>query len=343
MPKKNLKQFTGYKQNPAMKMVTVASGTPSYADRIDNSVDLDAIGKKTDNFANMIIDSRSGAYSKVVNNPNTGLGYKTNTSRQFAEGTNKKYPYLFSAFDQDANSDKNVLFSRPGSSDRGVGHVVRDSKDGSVISADFTTSNNTARRDNYLNEAEILRREFQGNKDKKSLKLYEQDAKFSSDTYDNIIKSVRSGNIQGAREAIDLAKSQYNSGDVLVSPYAGFRRERFLGPIGNTSLGNSLSNLDLANKEFRGGMNLTNYIGSFRGEKATDYGIKGFNVTNPVKFRTRRMISGFDDLQNRAESAQKYSNLFAKAGVRGKRFATNNKIFFDNFKKKNNFDTKSGI
>ena len=120
MPKKNLKQSTGYKQNPAMKMVTVASGTPNYADRIANSVDLDAIAKKTDNFANMIIDSRSGAYSKVVNNPNTGLGYKTNTSRQFAEGTNKKYPYLFSAFDQDANSDKNVLFSRPGSSDRGA-------------------------------------------------------------------------------------------------------------------------------------------------------------------------------------------------------------------------------
>lgn len=338
MPKKNLRQNTGFQLNPAMKMVTNATGSPSASERFaaNNQIIMDDIAQKTDNFANMVIDSRSGAYSKVVNNPDTGLGYKTNTSRQFGQGTNKKYPYLYSAFDQDANSDKNVLFSRPGSSDRGVGHVVRDSKDGSIISADFTTSNNTARRDNYLNEADILRREFQGNKDKKSLKLYEQDAKFSSDTYDNIIKSVGSGNIQGAREAIELAKSQYNSGDALVSPYAGFRRERFLGPIGNTSLGNSLSNLDLANKEYRGGMNLTNYIG----KNATDYGIKGFNVTNPVKFRTRRMISGFDDLQNRAESAQKYSNLFAKEGVKGKRFEINNKIFFD--KLKNNFDTKSG-
>lgn len=338
MPKKNLRQNTGFQLNPAMKMVTNATGSPSASERFaaNNQIIMDDIAQKTDNFANMVIDSRSGAYSKVVNNPDTGLGYKTNTSRQFGQGTNKKYPYLYSAFDQDANSDKNVLFSRPGSSDRGVGHVVRDSKDGSIISADFTTSNNTARRDNYLNEADILRREFQGSKDKKSLKLYEQDAKWSSDTYDNIIKSVGSGNIQGAREAIELAKSQYNSGDALVSPYAGFRRERFLGPIGNTSLGNSLSNLDLANKEYRGGMNLTNYIG----KNATDYGIKGFNVTNPVKFRTRRMISGFDDLQNRAESAQKYSNLFAKEGVKGKRFEINNKIFFD--KLKNNFDTKSG-
>lgn len=338
MPKKNLRQNTGFQLNPAMKMVTNATGSPSASERFaaNNQIIMDDIAQKTDNFANMVIDSRSGAYSKVVNNPGTGLGYKTNTSRQFGQGTNKKYPYLYSAFDQDANSDKNVLFSRPGSSDRGVGHVVRDSKDGSIISADFTTSNNTARRDNYLNEADILRREFQGSKDKKSLKLYEQDAKWSSDTYDNIIKSVGSGNIQGAREAIELAKSQYNSGDALVSPYAGFRRERFLGPIGNTSLGNSLSNLDLANKEYRGGMNLTNYIG----KNATDYGIKGFNVTNPVKFRTRRMISGFDDLQNRAESAQKYSNLFAKEGVKGKRFEINNKIFFD--KLKNNFDTKSG-
>lgn len=338
MPKKNLRQNTGFQLNPAMKMVTNATGSPSASERFaaNNQIIMDDIAQKTDNFANMVIDSRSGAYSKVVNNPDTGLGYKTNTSRQFGQGTNKKYPYLYSAFDQDANSDKNVLFSRPGSSDRGVGHVVRDSKDGSIISADFTTSNNTARRDNYLNEADILRREFQGSKDKKSLKLYEQDAKWSSDTYDNIIKSVGSGNIQGAREAIELAKSQYNSGDALVSPYAGFRRERFLGPIGNTSLGNSLSNLDLANKEYRGGMNLSNYIG----KNATDYGIKGFNVLNPVKFRTRRMISGFDDLQNRAESAQKYSNLFAKEGVKGKRFEINNKIFFD--KLKNNFDTKSG-
>lgn len=338
MPKKNLRQNTGFQLNPAMKMVTNATGSPSASERFaaNNQIIMNDIAQKTDNFANMVIDSRSGAYSKVVNNPNTGLGYKTNTSRQFGQGANKKYPYLFSAFDQDANSDKNVLFSGAGSSDRGVGHVVRDSRDGSLISADLSTSNNTLRRDNYLNEADTLRREFQGNKDKKSLKLYEQDAKWSSDTYDNIIKSVRSGNIQGARKAIELAKSQYNSGDVLVSKYAGFRRERFLGPIGNTSLGNSLSNLDLANKEYRGGMNLTNYIG----KNADDYGIRGFNVTNPVKFRTRRMISGFDDLQNRAESAQKYSNLFAKEGVKGKRFEINNKIFFD--KLKNNFDTKSG-
>ncbi len=339
MPKKNLRQNTGFQLNPAMKMVTNATGSPSASERFaaNNQIIMDDIAQKTDNFANMVIDSRSGAYSKVVNNPDTGLGYKTNTNKQFAEGTNKKYPYLFSAFDQDANSDKNVLFSGPGSSDRGVGHVVRDSKDGTVISADFTTSNNTARRDNYLNEADTLRKEFQGSTDKKSLKLYEQDAKFSSDTYDNIIKSVRSGNIQGAREAIDLAKSQYNSG-AMVSPYAGFRRERFLGKIGNTSLGNSLSMLDLANKEYAGGMNLTNYIG----KNATDYGITGFNINNQVKYRTRKMISGFDDLQNKAESAQNYSNLFAKAGVRGKRFETNNKIFFDNLKKKNKFDTKSG-
>lgn len=340
MPKKNLRQNTGFQLNSAMKMVTNATGSPSASERFaaNNQIIMDDIAQKTDNFANMVIDSRSGAYSKVVNNPDTGLGYKTNTNKQFAKGTNKRYPYLFSAFDQDANSDKNVLFAGPGSSDRGVGHVVRDSRDGSLISADLSTSNNTLRRDNYLNEADILRKEFQGSTDKENLKLYEQDAKFSSDTYDNIIKSVRSGNIQGAREAIELAKSQYNSG-AMVSKQAAFRRERFLGKIGNTSLGNSLSMLDLANKQYAGGMNLTKFIG----KNATDYnGMKGFNINNQVKYRTRKMISGFDDLQNKAESAQNYSNLFAKAGVRGKRFETNNKIFFDNIKKKNKFDTKSG-
>ena len=80
MPKDNLKKNNGFQMNPAMKMVTNASGIPDYAAKFakENAQGVEDLKDKISDFAQTTkvfgdIDKRSGEYLNIVNDPEIGI------------------------------------------------------------------------------------------------------------------------------------------------------------------------------------------------------------------------------------------------------------------------------
>lgn len=322
MPKKNKKQNYGFELNPAMKMVTTAAGIPGYDSK--NFTDkfkpmMEDLQGRVSDFARTTkvfgdIDRRSGEYSRIINDPEIGISGSAENNpvqRMFVKGSDKKYPYLYSRFNPNANPDYAAIFAGDQSNMRitdDKDFLQLDSKGG--VETYQNVDQNTTRAQNYLKNLSIAGRAYTGKKDKESLSRAEADAKLSSQTFDKLTQAMRSGNIAAAESAINLANQQYNPGknNLFQTKSRAFIGEEFMGPVGNTFSGQNLNQV-IFNTGSRG-----------KGYHAGQYMDRGYydavgqnkNIITAsdgqVKFEHRRMLGGINTLHNIAKRFQTQKN-----------------------------------
>ena len=355
--------------NPAMKMVTNASGIPDYAAKFaeENAQGMKDLKDRISDFARTTkvfgdIDKRSGEYLNIINDPKIGISGSAENNpvqRMFTKGTNKKYPYLYSRFDPNANPDYGAIFAGNNSDMRIVNDndFVQYDDNGNLVTYQSGVDQNSLRAQNYLKNLNIAGRAWHGLKDKQTLSKAEADAKLSAFTFDTLTESMRSGNIAAADQAIALANSQYNPGKnrLFKSQASAFIGEQFMGPIGNTFSGQNLNQI------------IFNTGNKGRGYHAGEYMDKGYfdrvgihnksiipSSGGQVKFEHRRMLGGINTLHNIAKRIQTEKNQADKKSYNiDKDYEYQFKKIGDRIKNSNfnisipkykgfGFDTKSG-
>ena len=373
MSKNKSKKNNGFQMNPVMKMVTNASGFPRYnaanftkqfAQSMEDMKDkIGDFAQTTKVFRD--IDKRSGEYLKIINDPEIGISGSAENNpvqRQFVKGSNRKYPYLYSRFDPNAQPDYAAIFAGDNSNMRIVNDkdfLQLDSKGGVVNYQNV--DQNSVRAQNYLKNLDIAGRAYLGKTDKESLSRAEADARLSSITFDALAESMRSGNIAQADAAIALANQQYNPGKnrLFQSRSSAFVGEQFLGPVGDpTPHLNQSVNLDQIVRGTRRGVHIAEYMPD-RAGFIKAYGTQNtkpiVSADGQVKFEHRRMLGGVNALHNVAKRIQTEKNLadkksydvnkdykyqFEKMSNRIKNLNTSfPKVDSNNFF---NFDSKSG-
>jgi len=371
MPKDNLKKNNGFQMNPAMKMVTNASGIPDYAAKFakENAQGVEDLKDKISDFAQTTkvfgdIDKRSGEYLNIVNDPEIGIqGSALNNpvQRMFVKGSDKKYPYLYSRFGLN-DLDDNAIFAgnQMDKYNRSKGtddmDFIQYDDNGNLVTAQQGVDQNTLRGQNYRKNLRLAGRTWQGGRDKETLSRAEADARLSSITFDNLAESMRSGNIAKADAAIALANEQYNPGpnNMFQSRSRAFEGEQFMGPVGNP---NTLGGVNLNQIIFKAkeGIHAGRYMNDERGY----YGAVGENVSpvvsadGQVKFEHRRMLGGVNTLHNIAKRIQTEKNQADKKDYNidkdykyqfekiGKRIKNNSNLGFDS--KSGGFNIKLNI
>jgi len=336
-----------FKLNYAMQLTTDAMGNPDYAQEFKSFGEgvMADISESVSNLENTIIDSRTDTYKKAIASDNMYGGI--NEVSSFTKGSDKKYPYLFSRFDAKSNPDKSVIFAGGGTEDRGDDFLVRDSKDGSVVTYQSNVNSNTQRKQYFDKESAKLRTELRTNKDKESLKNLNLDAKASSQMYSNIMSAIKKGGFNNVQKEIDKASEQYRN---FKSGGSAITGERFFGKIGDTKSGYTLANvvnymnpdgLDVdVTRRFRGGERKKFFGGN--NTYGHGYDIDHIRRQNPVKYHTRIMLGKLSDLNLRAGKKQAFANEFAKTEARINRKSKDwNKS--DDFLKSISVDSKSGL
>ena len=368
MPKDNLKKNSGFQLNPAMKMVTNASGIPDYAAKFakENAQGIEDLKDRISDFARTTkvfgdIDKRSGEYLNIINDPEIGIsGYAENNpvQRMFVKGSHKKYPYLYSRFGG-GDVDDNAIFAGNQMDDynrsKGTDDMdfVQYDDNGNVVTYQSGVDQNTLRGQNYRKNLSLAGRTWMGKKDEETLSRAEADARLSSITFNTLAESMRSGNIAAADEAIALANAQYSPGkdNMFQSKNYAFMGEQFLGPVGNaTSHLNRNVNFDQIIRGTKGGVHIAKYM-----PKQSEY-IKAYGTTNrepvidsQVKYEHRRMLGGVNTLHNIAKGIQTEKNQADKKSYDiNKDFKYQFEKISNRIKNKNfnisvpKFDSKSG-
>ncbi len=323
MPKNNLKKNSRFQLNPAMKMVTNSLGIPDYAAKFakENAQSMEDLKDRISDFAHTTkvfgdIDKRSGEYLNIINDPKIGIsGSAVNNpvQRMFTKGTNKKYPYLYSRFDPNANPDYGAIFAGNNSDMRIVNDndFVQYDDNGNVVTYQSGVDQNSLRAQNYLKNLNIAGRAWHGLKDKSTLSKAEADAKLSAFTFDTLTESMRSGNIAAADQAIALANSQYNPGKnrLFKSQASAFIGEQFMGPIGDTFSGQNLNQIIFNTGDKGGGYHAGQYMDKGYFDRV---GIHNKSIIpssgGQVKFEHRRMLGGINTLHNIAKRIQTEKN-----------------------------------
>lgn len=327
MPKDNLKRNSKFKLNPAMKMVTNASGIPDYAAKFakKNAQGMEDLKDRVSDFAQTTkvfgdIDRRSGEYLNIINDPEIGIsGYAENNpvQRMFVKGSDKKYPYLYSRFGN-TPLDDNAIFAgnQMDKYNRSKGtddmDFVQYDDNGNLVTYQSGVDQNTLRGQNYRKNLSLAGRTWQGKMDKETLSRAEADAKLSSFTFDTLSESMRSGNIAAADEAIALANAQYSPGknNLFQSKNYAFMGEQFLGPVGNaTSHLNKNINFDQIIRGTKRGIHIAKYMPDQSGY-IDAYGTvnKEPVIDSQVKYEHRRMLGGVNTLHNIAKRVQTEKN-----------------------------------
>ncbi len=336
-----------FKLNYAMQLTTDAMGNPDYAQEFKSFGEgvMADISESVLDFENTIIDQRVDTYKKAIaKDPMYG---GINEVSSFTKGTDKKYPYLYSRFDAKSNPNMSIIAAGGGTEDRGDDFLVRDPKDGSVVTYQSNVNSNTQRKQYFDRENAKLRTQLRTSKDKENLKNLNLDAQSSSQMYSNIMNAIKKGGFDNVQNQINKAYNQYSN---FKSKGSAIHGERFFGKPGNTTSGFTLANV--VNYMNPDGLNVDITRDFKSGERSLFFGGnntygKGYNLDNikrqnPVKYHTRTMLGKFSDLNVRAGKKQMAANEFAKVGARlNSKEKEWNKS--DDFLKSISVDSKSGL
>ena len=200
-----------FKLNYAMQLTTDAMGNPDYAQEFKSFGEgvMADISEKVLDFENTIIDQRTDTYKKAIaNDPMYG---GINEVSSFTKGTDKKYPYLYSRFDAKSNPNMSIIAAGGGTEDRGDDFLVRDPKDGSVVTYQSNVNSNTQRKQYFDRENAKLRTQLRTSKDKENLKNLNLDAQSSSQMYSNIMNAIKKGGYGNVQNELNKAYNQYSN------------------------------------------------------------------------------------------------------------------------------------
>ena len=332
-----------FKLNYAMQLTTDAMGSPDYAQEFKSFGE--GVMADISDFENTIIDQRTDTYKKAIaKDPMYG---GINEVSSFTKGTDKKYPYLYSRFDAKSNPNMSIITAGGGTEDRGDDFLVRDPKDGSVVTYQSNVNSNTQRKQYFDRENAKLRTQLRTSKDKENLKNLNLDAQASSQMYSNIMNAIKTGGFNNVQKELNKAYNQYSNFKSRGSAIIG---EGFFGKPGNTTSGFTLANV--VRHMNPNGLNVDSTRDFKSGERSLFFGGnntygRGYSLSNikrqnPVKYHTRIMLGKLSDLNVRAGKKQYFANEFAKADARLNRKEKEwNRS--DDFLKTISVDSKSGL